>query len=48
MIILCQCLLNIMSDYEIVNVDLKKKFEVQPLNTDGIPEGDLLQISVPN
>ena len=36
------------SDYDIVNADLKKKFEVQPVNADGLPAGDLLQISVPN
>lgn len=48
LIVLCQSLLNMSSDYDIVNADLKKKFEVQPVNADGLPAGDLLQISVPN
>lgn len=36
------------TDYSIVNRDLSKKFEVQPMTREGMPTGDLLQISVPN
>jgi len=37
------------SDYTgIVNIDLKHKFEVQPMNRKQLPYGDLLQIAVPN
>ena len=31
-----------------MNRDLSKKFEVQPMTREGLPNGDLLQISVPN
>lgn len=36
------------TDYSIVNTDLTKKFEIQPIDRKGLPFGDLLQISVPN
>jgi len=34
--------MSMQTDYSIVNKDLSKKFEVQPMSRDGIPEGDLL------
>lgn len=40
--------MSMQTDYSIVNRELSKKFEVQPMSRDGVPEGDLLQIAVPN
>ena len=31
-----------------MNKELKNKFDVQPINKLGLPEGDLMQIAVPN
>lgn len=39
---LCQCLMNFETDYSIVNKELSKKFEVQPMDREGLPSGDLL------
>lgn len=41
-IVVCQCMMSLESDYSIVNHDIKRKFEIQPVNRDGMPEGDLL------
>ena len=48
LIVVAQCLMSFQTDYSIVNKDLSKKFEVQPLNDEFMPVGDLLQLSVPN
>lgn len=40
--------MSLASDYSMVNRDLRKKFEIQPVDREGMPVGDLLQISVPN
>lgn len=45
---MCQCLMSLTTEYSIVNIDLQKKFEVQPMSREQVPAGDLLQISVPN
>jgi len=41
-IVVCQCLMSMQTDVSIVNKDLSKKFDVQPMTRDGIPKGDLL------
>ena len=40
--------MSLTTEYSIVNIDLQKKFEVQPMSREQVPKGDLLQISVPN
>lgn len=40
--------MSMQTDVSIVNRELSKKFDVQPMTRDGIPKGDLLQIAVPN
>jgi hypothetical protein len=40
--------MSLTTEYSIVNIDLQKKFEVQPMSRGQLPTGDLLQISVPN
>jgi hypothetical protein len=36
------------TNYSIVNTELSKKFEIQTIDRNSLPVGDLLQISVPN
>ena len=47
-IVVCQCLMSPQASYQPMNSDLKKKFEVQPMNRNNLPNGDMLQIAVPN
>jgi hypothetical protein len=47
-ICVCQCLMTMQTDISIVNKDLTKKFDLQPMSREGIPLGDLVQIAVPN
>jgi hypothetical protein len=30
------------TDYSIINTELSKKFEIQPIDRNGLPSGDLL------
>lgn len=47
-IVVCQCLMSPQASYSNINADLTKKFEVQPMDRNQLPNGDLLQIAIPN
>jgi hypothetical protein len=35
-------MMSLQTDYSIVNRDLRQKFEIQPVNREGLPQGDLI------